>query len=134
MDVATSRSQGSSRPARRAAADGAESALASLPRGGSRCSSGAPAGDPLSPEEVDVLRKLTADELCELVREPKVAEAGEVQAPLKLVDPGRNPVQMAIKPWSVILHVYNLSSSIVTANSLLAFSMDGGVFHVGIEV
>jgi len=81
-----------------------------------------------------VLRKLTADELFELVREPKVAEAGEVQAPLKLVDPGRNPVQMAIKPWSVILHVYNLSSSIVTANSLLAFSMDGGVFHVGIEV
>jgi len=132
MDVAVSRSKCSSGPRRRAAADRAqaESALGSLPRGGSQCYS----GDPLSPEDLDVLRRLTSDELLELVREPRAAEAGEGQAPLKLVDPGRNPVQVAIRPRSVLLHVYNLSSSIVTANSLLAFSMDGGVFHVGIEV
>lgn len=130
MDVAISRSKGSSGPRRRAAAARAESALDSLPRGRSQCYS----GDPLSPEDLDVLRRLTTDELLALVREPKAAEAGEVQAPLKLVDPGRNPVQVAIRPRSVLLHVYNLSSSIVTANSLLAFSMDGGVFHVGIEV
>jgi len=130
MDVAMSRSQGSSRARRRAAADRAGRALGSLPRGGSQSHS----GDQLSPEDVDVLRRLTPDELFDLVREPKVAEAGEVQAPLKLVDPGRNPVKATIRPWSVLLHVYNLSPNIVTANSLLAFSMDGGVFHVGIEV
>jgi len=91
------------------------------------------------PEEVDVLGRLTLTEMQELVRQPMVPEPDDVQAPLTLVDACRNPVrQMEIRPGSVLLHVYNLSESVVGANSLLAFSMDrvavGGVFHVGVEV
>jgi hypothetical protein len=68
-----------------------------------------------------------------------MAEHDEFQAPLSLVDATstRSPLpQYELKPQSVLLHVYNLSRSVVVANDLLSTEgiALGGAFHVGLEV
>ncbi|CAE7392501.1 unnamed protein product [Symbiodinium necroappetens] len=89
---------------------------------------------------VDVLSRLTLEELQQLVTSPPVLDEGDYQAKLTLLSPSRVPLASSgpIHPQWVQVHVYNLSENFVGANQMLAFAESGpalgGAFHVGVEV
>lgn len=88
--------------------------------------------------EVDVLSRLSEEELCNLVKSPPALEAGDEQAKLNLLSMDRTPLRSTVScPEWVLVHIYNLSETFVGANQVLTFSEGlaiGGAFHVGVEV
>lgn len=88
--------------------------------------------------EVDVLARLSEEELCNLVKSPPALEAGDEQAKLNLLSMDRTPLRSTVScPEWVLVHIYNLSETFVGANQVLTFSEGlaiGGAFHVGVEV
>ncbi|CAL1149065.1 unnamed protein product, partial [Cladocopium goreaui] len=88
--------------------------------------------------EVDVLSRLSEEELCNLVKSPPALEAGDEQAKLNLLSMDRTPLRSTVScPEWMLVHIYNLSETFVGANQVLTFSEGlaiGGAFHVGVEV
>eukprot|EP00928_Gymnodinium_smaydae_P017783 TRINITY_DN16799_c0_g1_i2.p1 TRINITY_DN16799_c0_g1~~TRINITY_DN16799_c0_g1_i2.p1 ORF type:complete len:616 (-),score=90.98 TRINITY_DN16799_c0_g1_i2:133-1893(-) len=95
----------------------------------------------LPEDEVDVLAKMSVDQVLKVVLAPPQLDEDDHQSDLVLISPDRKPlaqgVQRTLGPNTVLLHVYNLNEQFVKTNELLAFSSDeralGGVFHVGVE-
>eukprot|EP00927_Polykrikos_kofoidii_P053620 TRINITY_DN48214_c0_g1_i1.p1 TRINITY_DN48214_c0_g1~~TRINITY_DN48214_c0_g1_i1.p1 ORF type:complete len:585 (+),score=48.93 TRINITY_DN48214_c0_g1_i1:112-1866(+) len=98
--------------------------------------------EPPPPEEVDVIQRMTLDQVVRVVQNPPRFHVGDFQAKLVVLTADRKPISQ--EQWkamdsanTVLLHIYNLSQSFVGPNSVLAFSEGGavgGAFHVGIEV
>ena len=86
--------------------------------------------------EVDVLSRLTLEELQQLVLSPPVLDEGDYQADLELRSPtNRSPLTGDTAPQAVEVHVYNLGENFVGPNHVLNFGPAlGGAFHIGVEV
>ena len=86
--------------------------------------------------QVDVLSRLTLEELQQLVLSPPVLDEGDYQADLELRSPtNRSPLTGDTAPQAVEVHVYNLGENFVGPNHVLNFGPAlGGAFHIGVEV